>query len=177
MVSLGELYDERLRAGIVPRDPSSDALKHMMISILNHFQYKETNADGIEEFIIDIWSEKVKNAISTASYETISWKYWKSFFYYVLSSSKRNDKLRANRPEMEPKELCEYSNCEHVAEEWDHILPHFWGGPSKEWNYKHLCRLHNRMKGSSLSMFVRMVKQDKDYFTSFYQWIIKELYY
>ena len=79
-------------------------------------------------------------------------------------------------PKLDPKKLtCQHDECRMDAEEWDHIFPHSWGGPNEDWNFQALCKLHNRMKSSSLSSFTNKLHGDETYKIEFKNWATKTL--
>ena len=167
LAKIFEGYDEKI-------SDSSKALEVIMTNIVNHFS-KNTEA-GITEII-------VQNYIET-TWEPTVWAYlcnltepqaskvnWNGFFVHIVNNKVKGNRIGRTTPTHDSKESCEINACDTEPIEWDHVLPHSWGGPNCSWNYKHLCQLHNRMKGSSLSMFTRLVRDDLDYGQSFVEWI------
>ena len=73
------------------------------------------------------------------------------------------------RPGPEEK-VCDVPDCETQGSEWDHILPHSWGGPNKLWNFQLLCKTHNQLKSSSLTSFARKLHTDESFQREFELW-------
>jgi len=93
-----------------------------------------------------------------------------SFIKRVITSFiDRARNSRTTNAVPEAKE-CEHPSCKLPAEECDHILPYSWGGPNVEWNYQYLCKPHNRVKGSTLSLFAHKLHADENFQTAFVQW-------
>ena len=167
LAKIFEGYDEKI-------SDSSKALEVIMTNIVNHFS---KNTDAV------ITERIVRNYIET-TWEPTVWAYlcnlteqkanihdWRTFLVFIVDNKVNGNRISRTNPTRDSKELCEINACETEPTEWDHVLPHSWGGPNESWNYKHLCQLHNRMKASSLSMFTRLVRDDPDYGQSFVEWI------
>lgn len=180
-MTLVELY-QNFRGDLQPLSSSqSQAFECLVVGLVNHFQYSEfITPILINDFLRETWTPAISMALVNSPTcdddKRISWNNWKAFFTYMIRK-RLYDNSRANRIDLEDEETCEVEGCFETPNEWDHIWPHSFGGPNEKWNYMHMCKLHNRMKSSSLQMFSYLLLEDENYYSSFYYWLIEQEWY
>jgi len=153
---------------------SSRALEVIMTNVVNYFsKNKDVEVTGsiVYDYITTTWGATVWGYLTYLTEQNANMPDWRTFLVFIVNNKVNGNRSSRTNPTCDSKDLCEINACETEPTEWDHVLPHSWGGPNEPWNYKHLCQLHNRMKGSSLSMFTRLVRDDPDYGQSFAEWI------
>lgn len=180
-MDLVRLFEEK-RGDIPPLSSSkSKAFECLIVSLVNHFQYYEaTNSRLIRDFLSDTWTPRIWQALVNSpncdQEKQISWENWLALLTHIITKRVYQNN-RPRRIDLEDESQCKIEGCLVKPEEWDHIWPHSFGGPNEEWNYMHLCKLHNRMKSSSLQMFSYLLLEDENYYSSFYDWIIGQDWY
>ena len=157
-------------------DPSSKALEIIMTNLANYFSREEYEDNFtiavMSQYMADTWTARIWLELVRFTEEVpASAVEWQAFFYHCITHQVFGRRLPRNAPSLTSERECQIFGCDETPEEWDHVLPHSWGGPNETWNFKHLCKRHNRMKSSSLSMFTRLVRDEHEYKGSFIDWI------
>jgi len=114
--------------------------------------------------------------ISTGWYYLLCTNLETGIWFLKYSIGNYLGEIKTNRKTPKSKRgPCQMQDCNSRGTEWDHILPHSWGGPNEEWNFQLLCGTHNRLKSSSLTSFARKLHTDGDFQEKFNAWCEKEM--
>lgn len=171
MESIAELHHD-LFAEALPNVPAkSKALECLLVGLVNNLKDRDSiTPTEVESYLIDTWTTSIRYAVSSLTKPMIPWDAWVKVFHHI-AGYRIYENRRLNRPELEAKSVCNVPDCAALPEEWDHIWPFSWGGPNEDWNYMHLCKIHNRMKSSSLMWFTFNLIEDEEYAVRFSQWV------
>ena len=174
MISIDELH-HHLFAEALPDVPAkSKALECLLVGLVNHLKDRESiKPTEVESYLIEAWTASIRLAVSSLTKPMISWDAWVKIFHHI-AEHRIYSATRARRPDMDGEEKCQVPDCDAPPEEWDHIWPFSWGGPDQEWNFMHLCKIHNRMKSSSLMWFTFNLVNNQEYVDRFCQWATEE---
>ena len=172
-MSFEDTFREQIKEKISSLEPNLPIFAKYLESVMINLGSRFRNGLNYREFDWSLDSEELKEYVSNP----VGWSFllrttnrmaeW--FLKYSIGNYLGEITQTRNTPEPED-EPCQMPDCSNPGTEWDHILPHSWGGPNENWNFQLLCQTHNRLKSSSLTSFARKLHTEEDFHIEFKSW-------